>query len=81
MKTETLKISGMLCASCALSIQKSLSKIEGMKKSQVNFATTSAYLKYDEEKVDKRKIEDIINKLGYKIIKKSLRSESLEKKG
>ena len=43
-KTEVrYQIEGMDCANCALTIERSLSKIEGMDEVQVNFSTASMH--------------------------------------
>src|SRR3989344_7125973 len=39
----TLKISGMHCAGCALTIEKNIKKLDGVTESSANFATESAY--------------------------------------
>jgi len=67
---KRIKISGMHCASCAASIEKGLGK-EGIKAS-VNFGTESAEIK---NKVSEKKIEDVINNLGYSIIKDNEKDE------
>lgn len=45
-KTE-LKISGMTCANCATTIEKSLSHLGGVSKAQVNLGTETATVEYD----------------------------------
>src|SRR5512136_2435011 len=43
----TLDIAGMHCASCALNIENSLKKVDGVSRAVVNFATEKAYVEYD----------------------------------
>jgi len=67
---ETLKIQGMHCASCAINIEKTLNKKLGIAKASVNYAGESAQVEYDEGKIEKKDIEDIIASTGeYKVIK------------
>ena len=42
-----LKISGMHCATCAITIEESLSGLDHVSKVQVNFGTDSAHIEYD----------------------------------
>ena len=62
---KIIKISGMHCASCAASIEKSLNEIKGVKAS-VNFGTESAEV---EGKFSESKIIEVIKSIGYGIIK------------
>src|SRR3989338_8176678 len=64
LKKTTLNITGMHCASCAQNIEKALSKIKGVKKASVNYATETAYVDYDEVTVSQ--LEEAVTKLGYK---------------
>jgi len=64
LKKTTLNITGMHCASCAQNIEKALSKIKGVKKASVNYATEKAYVDYDEVTVSQ--LEEAVTKLGYK---------------
>ncbi len=68
-KKETLKISGMSCAACALRIEKGLSKVGGVKKATVNFATEKATVEYDPVQVSNQALEAVVEKLGYGIIR------------
>jgi Cu2+-exporting ATPase/Cu+-exporting ATPase len=64
-KIENLKIKGMHCASCASTIQNRVSKLEGVKSINVNFATETAKIEYQEDLVDHQKMNQIISPLGY----------------
>src|SRR3989338_8190545 len=68
-KKETIKIYGMYCASCALTIERNLKRAKGVKSANVNFATEKATVEFEPEKITKEKIEEIIDSLGYKVIK------------
>jgi len=66
---ETILIKDMHCASCALTIEKSLKKIDGVKSANVNFATEKAVVEFDKNTVSREKFEETIEKAGYGIIK------------
>jgi len=55
-KKVDLKISGMTCASCATTIEKSFLHLRGVTKAQVNLGTETATIEYDPKKV---KIPDL----------------------
>lgn len=69
VQKQSIKISGMSCAACAARIEKGLSKLEGVNSSNVNFAMERATVEYDNSLVNAQKFEDVINKLGYGVIK------------
>jgi Cu+-exporting ATPase len=71
MSRKTIKIAGMSCAACALRIEKGLSKLEGVQSANVNFAMERATVEFDNAKVNTDKIEEIIDKLGYSVIKET----------
>ncbi|ADC51650.1 heavy metal-transporting ATPase, Hg2+ [Alkalihalophilus pseudofirmus OF4] len=67
-KEVSLTISGMTCAACANKIEKGLSRVEGVKEANVNFALEKTTIKYDPSVVDKKEFEAKIEKLGYQVI-------------
>jgi Cu+-exporting ATPase len=66
---ETLLVKDMHCVSCALTIEKALKKIEGVKEANVNYATGKATVVFDESKVGLIDLEKAIEKAGYSAIK------------
>jgi len=66
MKKITLNISGMHCASCATNIEGALKKISGIASARVNFASESAYVEYDPEKIKNNDLIAAIGKAGYR---------------
>lgn len=65
MKTVSLNIIGMTCASCANSIDVALVRLEGVKEVAVNVATDKAVITFDEEQVTLEKIVEEIQNAGY----------------
>lgn len=64
-KTITLKVSGMHCEGCENSLQKSLSKINGIKDINPDFKTEQVRIQFDESKVNLEKIRGVIRKTGF----------------
>ncbi len=62
---KKISIAGMHCASCALNIEKTLKKTEGVKEAMVNFSTSKATVVYDEEKTSISDINKRIEAAGY----------------
>ncbi|MEK6936070.1 MAG: heavy metal translocating P-type ATPase [Nanoarchaeota archaeon] len=63
---NTFKITGMHCASCAQNIEKKLKKEDGVINASVSYATGSSSVEFNPEKINEKKIVEVINKLGYK---------------
>jgi len=68
MKKKKIPISGMHCVSCALNIESTLKKLNGVINVSVNFATERADVEFDESLIDESEINKSIEKLGYKVI-------------
>src|SRR3989344_6844660 len=66
--TKTYKIKGMHCASCAGIIEKTFKKKEGVRSVQVNYATETAKVEHDTEKVSAQQLSKSIEPLGYSIV-------------
>lgn len=59
------RITGMHCASCQTRIEKVLSRTDGVYEVNVNLATGKMRIKYDENKLDYKKIEDKVKSIGF----------------
>ncbi|HEU5114934.1 MAG TPA: heavy metal translocating P-type ATPase [Candidatus Paceibacterota bacterium] len=68
MKTETLRIKGMHCASCAHIIEKTLRKTEGVHSAEANYGTERAKISYDPEKIGIAEMSKKIKPLGYELL-------------
>ncbi len=75
-RKDTLKISGMSCAACAARIEKGLNKLEGVRQATVNFAVEKAVVDYDDSKVNAGTLQEVVEKLGYQVIKEEAPSGS-----
>ena len=65
----TLDIAGMHCASCALNVENSLKKVEGVSRAAVNFATEKAYVEYDPSALSVHDLERVVEHAGYSVVK------------
>ena len=68
MVNKTFKIEGMACAACARAVEKASQKIDGVSDANVNLATEKLNIEYDESKVDVNKIQNAVEKAGYKAV-------------
>ena len=68
METKLLKVEGMTCASCAMTVEKSTKKIDGVTSANVNFATEKLNISFDESKVSVKDIQAAVEKAGYKVL-------------
>ena len=66
--TQTYKIKGMHCASCASIIEKTLKKVDGVKDVQVNYGTETAKLTFDEAKTNPEHLSQKVEHLGYSLV-------------
>ena len=67
-KNITLPVTGMTCANCALTIQRSLKKVTGVKEANVNFATEQASVSFDLDQVQIKDLTDKIHDAGYGVV-------------
>jgi Cu+-exporting ATPase len=70
-----LIITGMNCTACAQNISKILKREEGIADANVSFATGTATVRYDPEKISKGRIVQIIDNTGYKAFYRTDESE------
>jgi len=68
MKKTEIKVSGMTCASCATTIEKSLNKIDGVSSAQVNLASEIASVEFDSSVVKLADLEKAVNDAGYGVV-------------
>jgi len=55
----------MHCASCALIISKSLSKVQGVKDASVNFSTSKATVEFDKKSLKAEELVNAVKNAGY----------------
>lgn len=65
-KRETFDVNGMSCASCSNTVEKTLSRIEGVKSAEVDLAASSATVEYDPTVATPDKMQEAIESAGYR---------------
>jgi Cu+-exporting ATPase len=60
-----IPITGMHCASCVDKVEKGLARLEGVESASVNFASETAEVTYDPDRVTPAKFIEEIKSLGY----------------
>ena len=63
----TIKIGGMHCSSCALTIDDELEELAGVHEARSSYAKGEVIVRFDPQKVTIEKLESAISKLGYTI--------------
>ena len=61
-----LSLYGMHCSSCAMLIERSLSKVPGVQKASVNFAAEKVNIVYDENRTKIQRLIEAVANAGYK---------------
>ncbi|HXX55061.1 MAG TPA: heavy metal translocating P-type ATPase [Methanoregula sp.] len=71
-KSAELKIAGMHCATCAISVEETLGKIDAVSKAQVNFGTDTAHVEYDPARVSLAEMEKAVREAGYDVVNREV---------
>ncbi|ACD53750.1 ATPase [Clostridium botulinum] len=80
MQKKSFKINGMTCSACANRVERVVGKLDGVEKSNVNFATETLSVEFDENKLQDKDIEEKVVKAGYSI-KKNIKTYNLKVEG
>ncbi len=65
VKTE-IKVSGMTCGACAVSVKSALTNVKGVKSADVSNEKGLATVVYDDEQANEQQLREAINKTGFK---------------
>ncbi len=65
VKTE-IKVSGMTCGACSVSVQSALTRVKGVKSTDVSHKKGLATVLYDDEQTNEQQLREEINKTGFK---------------
>src|SRR6187399_2990536 len=74
-----LPVSGMTCAACARSIERTLSGTPGVGRANVNLATNTATVEFDPAVVQVRDFVGAIEELGFAVPEKEAPADSAER--
>jgi len=64
-KTVTLSVPSMTCATCPITVKKSLEKVSGVSDVQVNFDQKTATVTYDPDKAQPEALTEATANAGY----------------
>lgn len=68
IKQQEVPVSGMSCAACAISVEKTLSQNPGVRQANVNYANQSAWIEWDESEVDLPVLQKAVTAAGYDLL-------------
>ncbi|WP_449453455.1 heavy metal translocating P-type ATPase [Streptococcus suis] len=77
--TESYDISGMTCASCAMTVEKALGKLEGVEEVSVNLATEKVTIRYSRDRQNPASLEKAVEQAGYQLIRPDQVEETVDK--
>jgi len=66
----SFRVTGMSCVSCAATVEKALSQLDGVQRAEVNFAAGKVQLDYDPQRLSLARVNHVIAQLGYKVATK-----------
>src|SRR3989344_2453249 len=69
MTKLVLKVKGMHCASCSILIDKLIGKQAGVQSIKTSYGAEKTAIEFDETKIPLAKIDELINQLGYDLIR------------
>lgn len=72
---KSYQITGMTCSACAGRIERTLNKLDGVDKANVNFAAEKLYVSFDDKNITESEIVSAIKKAGYNIAEKNAKAE------
>jgi copper chaperone CopZ len=64
--TTQIKVSGMTCEACAVSVLKNLERTKGVKHAEVSSEKGLATVTYDDAQVNEQQLRQAIDKTGFK---------------
>lgn len=65
MVKQSFAVKNMMCAMCVAHVRKAIEGLEGIKDVNVNLASNSALIEYDESKITPAKIKEAVVAAGY----------------
>lgn len=65
---KVIPVTGMSCASCAISVESMTGAQEGVQNAAVNFAAQTLQVEYDPEVVNLKELQKVVQSIGYDLI-------------
>lgn len=78
MIKQVLKVKKMHCASCSILIDKLVGKQPGVQSIKTSYGSEKTVIEFDETKITLEKIDELINKLGYDLMRPGEKGFSVE---
>jgi len=78
IKTEKLRVKGFHCASCAVTIEQTVAKLDGVESVKANFTAGKVKVDYDPGRLGYDDLVRSVEKIGYKVSTET--HQNLEKK-
>lgn len=64
-KTVTLSVTGMICATCPITVKKALNKVEGVEKIEISFEKKEAVVTFDDAKTKVEALLEATKNAGF----------------
>lgn len=76
MQKATIQLETLTCPSCMQKIENGVKSLDGVDKKSIKvlFNSSKVKVEYDDEKVSIKDIENVIDKLGYEVIKSQVKA-------
>ena len=68
MKESTYTVTGMTCSACSAAVSRAVGKLDGVNSADVNLATETLHVTYDESKLDFHAIRAAVERAGYGLV-------------
>ena len=68
MTEQNYKVTGMTCSACSAAVQRAVSKMDGVSSAEVNLATETLRVQYDESKLGFDDIQATVDHAGYGLV-------------
>lgn len=78
MTKLVLKVKNMHCASCSILIDKFLGQQPGVTSIKTNYGAEKTAVEFDETKISLEKMDELVHKMGYDIIRPDEQSSTVE---
>ena len=68
MTERSYQVMGMTCSACSAAVQRAVSRMEGVQSAEVNLATETLRVSFDEKTVDFNKLQAVVDRAGYGLV-------------
>ena len=68
MQREVIKVEGMSCNHCKMSVETAVKKIAGVVVAEVNLEEKTLQVEYDNEKTDMARIRQAVEDVGFEAV-------------